>query len=368
VRVREAGAPARVLVVDDSATVRSALTAILSGTRAFEVAAASNPIIAQAKMRKERPDVIILDLEMPEMHGLDFLRKIMSEDPIPVVVCSALSGNAPDHAIRALEMGAVAVVEKPKLGVKQFLEDSALRFIDTVNGAVRARPRLPALPSRENHSADVVLPKARPRTAPGLERVVAVGASTGGTEALREILEALPSDAPGLLIVQHMPEGFTRAFADRLNKSCALKVKEAETGDRVCAGRALIAPGNRHLLLRRHGIELTVDARTGPLVSRHRPSVDVLFRSVAQSAGPRAMGVLLTGMGDDGAEGLLEMREAGSKTLAQDEASSVVFGMPREAIARGAVDEIVSLRSIPGRIVAFGISGRESACRPTLVP
>jgi two-component system chemotaxis response regulator CheB len=355
--------------VDDSATVRAALTNILSSARGFEVAAAANPLIAQAKMRKERPDVIILDLEMPEMHGLVFLRKIMSEDPIPVVVCSALSGDEPVDAIRALEMGAVAVVEKPKLGVKQFLEDSALRFIDTVSGAVRARPRPPLPATRERHTADVVLQKGpRPGASAALERVVAVGASTGGTEALREILEALPSDAPGLLIVQHMPEGFTRAFANRLNKSCALEVKEAETGDRVCAGRALVAPGNRHLILRRQGTELTVDARTGPLVSRHRPSVDVLFRSVAQSAGPRSMGILLTGMGDDGAEGLLEMREAGARTLAQDEASSVVFGMPREAIERGAVDEVASLRAIPARILAFSAGGRPPSLPTTERP
>jgi two-component system chemotaxis response regulator CheB len=343
-----------VLVVDDSATVRAALSAILGGSEAFAVATAPDPLIAQAKMKRNRPDVIILDLEMPGMHGLTFLDKIMAEDPIPVVICSSLGGRGVESAMDALERGAVAVVEKPKLGVKQFLEESALRLIDSVQGAVNARrpARRNAVPERR-HTADIVLPKRACRVEGPTDTVVALGASTGGTEALREILEALPPDSPGLLIVQHMPEGFTRAFADRLHKTCRIAVKEAETGDRVLRGRALIAAGNRHLLLHRDRDSYFVETREGPLVSRHRPSVDVLFRSVAQAAGPNAVGILLTGMGDDGAEGLLELKHCGARTVAQDEATSVVFGMPREAIRRGAVEVVLPLPQIAPRIAGL---------------
>jgi len=337
-------------VVDDSAVVRQVLTSILSPTRGMTVAAAADPLIAMEKMKRIRPDVILLDLEMPRMDGLSFLRKVMAEDPIPVVVCSGLAGPGTEAGLRALEEGAVEIVTKPKLGVKGFLEESATILVDAVRAAAHARLR-----TRRPHPRPTFPPSGRPPVSPAAgsaalrvttDKVVAIGASTGGTEALRELLQGLPPDAPGVVIVQHMPEVFTRAFADRLARICRVEVKEAADGDRVIEGRALIAPGNRHLRLHRSGAHYAVEVADGPLVCRHRPSVDVLFRSVAQSAGPNAVGVILTGMGSDGAEGLLEMRRAGAATLAQDEATCVVFGMPREAIAAGAVDEVLPLPRI----------------------
>jgi two-component system, chemotaxis family, protein-glutamate methylesterase/glutaminase len=347
-----------VLVVDDSAVVRQALVTILARGRTI-VATAADAVIATQKIQHLRPDVIVLDIEMPRMDGLTFLRHVMaSPQPIPVVVCSSLAQAGTQVALQALEEGAVAVVEKPRLGVREFLHDQARVFVETVNEAaqVRVRPRSRVLEPRPLLTADAVLP---PRPAlparPAAETVVAIGASTGGTEALRVILEALPADAPGIVVVQHMPEGFTRAFAQRLDGLCRVEVKEAEPGDRVEAGRVLIAPGNRHLLLRRSGPLYRAEVVDGPPVSRHRPSVDVLFRSVAQAAGPHAVGALLTGMGRDGADGLLEMKLVGAKTLAQDEATSVVFGMPKEAIAAGAAQEVLPLGRIAARL-------RELAC------
>jgi two-component system chemotaxis response regulator CheB len=339
---------ARVLVVDDSAVVRQALGAIL--TRAgLEVATASDPLIALDKMAGVRPDVIVLDVEMPRMDGLTFLRRIMAEAPLPVVICSGLAGAGTEVALHALEEGAVAIVEKPRLGVKGFLEESAGRLVETVLGALGARPRARAAPA-PRLQADAVLPARGPSPLRATtSKVVVVGASTGGTEALRQLLEAMPPDAPGIAIVQHMPEAFTGAFSRRLARTCAVEVKEAASGDRLCDGRALVAPGNRHLVVRRTGAHYAVEVLDGPPVRRHRPSVDVLFRSAAQAAGPNAVGVILTGMGDDGAAGLLELREAGAHTIAQDEATSVVFGMPKEAIARGAACEVLPLgRIAPG--------------------
>ncbi|MCM2254094.1 MAG: chemotaxis response regulator protein-glutamate methylesterase [Vicinamibacteria bacterium] len=335
-----------VLVVDDSAVVRQALTAILNA-RGCAVTTAPDPVFALEKIQRARPDVIVLDLEMPRMDGLTFLRKLMSQDPIPVVICSGLAGPGSEAALRALDEGAVEVVAKPSLAVREFLEESATLISDAVHAAARARlrgPRMAPMPVEPRHGADAVVRGATPhaiRTT--TDKVIAIGASTGGTEALREILEALPPDAPGMVIVQHMPEVFTRAFADRLDGLCKVRVKEAADGDRVIPGRALIAPGNRHTLLVRSGALYAVQVKDGPLVSRHRPSVDVLFRSAAAAAGHNAVGAILTGMGDDGAEGLLEMKRAGAATVAQDEASCVVFGMPREAIERGAVDHVVPL-------------------------
>ena len=343
-----------ILVVDDSAVVRQALATILAHGRTT-VATAADAVIAAQKIRQHRPDVIVLDIEMPRMDGLTFLRSLMSDaQPIPVVVCSSQAQAGTQVALQALEEGAVAVVEKPRLGVREFLHDQSRALLETVKEAalVHVRPRRRPSDVAPALSADAVLPPraARPDR-PAASRVIAIGASTGGTEALRAILEVLPDDAPGLVIVQHMPEGFTRAFADRLNGLCRVHVKEAESGDRVEAGRALIAPGNRHLLLRRSGSSYRVDVVDGPAVSRHRPSVDVLFRSVAQAAGRQAVGALLTGMGRDGAHGLLEMKVVGAATLAQDEASCVVFGMPKEAIALGAADEVVPLRRMPARLL-----------------
>lgn len=357
--------PLRVLVVDDSATVRQALTGILSAARGFEVTTASDPLIALGKMERDRPDVIVTDLEMPRMDGIAFLRRVMAEDPIPVLVCSALTGRGTEGAMLALDEGAVDVVTKPKLGVRQFLEESAVTLSDAVRAAavarLRSRPR--GFRGEARLTADaVVAPRRAPRVLPTTDKIVAMGASTGGTEAIRVVLEALPPESPGLVIVQHMPEGFTRAFAQRLDQSCRIAVKEAADGDRVLEGRALIAPGNRHLVVQRSGGHYAVSVREGPLVSRHRPSVDVLFRSVAQAAGSNAVGVLMTGMGDDGAQGLVEMKAAGAPTLAQDEASCVVFGMPREAIARGAVDEVVPLTDIAGRALGL-VAGRTAPRR-----
>lgn len=339
-----------VLVVDDSAVVRQAMSAILSNGHGMTVTVAADPMIAMQKMARVRPHVILLDLEMPRMDGLTFLRRIMSTDPIPVVVCSGLAARGTDAAIRALEEGAVEVIPKPALGVQGFLHDSGPTLVEMLRGAAaaRVRRRLPAPPAPgPRHTADAVLPR---RSSSGLhlttDKVVAIGASTGGTEALRQILEAMPPDAPGIVIVQHMPERFTAAFARRLDETCRIQVKEAESGDRVLDGRALIAPGNRHLLVRRSGGYYSVDVADGPPVSGHRPSVDVLFRSTAQAAGANAVGIILTGMGDDGAAGMLEMHQAGAATIAQDERTSVVFGMPKEAIERGGVDEVLPLPGI----------------------
>ena len=346
-----------VLVVDDSAVVRQAATAILSQDPGMVVTVAADPYIALDKMGRSRPDVILLDLEMPRMDGLTFLRKIMTEDPIPVVVCSGLAARGTATAIRALEEGAVEVLAKPQLGVRDFLHDSADTLIEVVREAAEVRvqrreagtPRLSLLPTAA--PAPTSRPHSRRRSDRRGDVVVAIGASTGGTEALRSILTAMPEDAPGMVIVQHMPERFTAAFAQRLDQLCRIEVKEAAPGDRVQPGRALIAPGNRHLTLRRHGDHHEVELSDGPRVSRHRPSVDVLFRSVAHAAGAHAVGVLLTGMGDDGAAGLLEMKRGGAATLAQDERTSVVFGMPKEAIERGAVDRVLSLPNMAAAIL-----------------
>ena len=362
---RKARQPLKVLVVDDSAVVRQVMTAVLSQEAGMDVAVAADPIIAIQKIKHTRPDVIVLDLEMPRMHGLDFLRKIMTEDPLPVVVCSALTGAGTDAALRALEEGAVEIVTKPRLGVHEFLHESAVRLIDTVRGAAearvpRGRPAARKPPPRL--SADAVLPARPPRRFPAAtETVVAAGASTGGTEALRILLQTLPPNTPPIVIVQHMPEHFTAAFAERLNQSCRLEVKEAADGDEIRAGRALIARGDRHLVVRGDRRVGTVD---GPLVSRHRPSVDVLFRSVAQIAGPNAVGVLMTGMGVDGAAGLLEMKQSGATTIVQDEASCVVFGMPQAAIALGAADVVVSLAAMPNVLAKrLATQGKRAAAR-----
>jgi two-component system chemotaxis response regulator CheB len=347
--------PIRVLVVDDSAVVRAALSEILSSDPAIEIlGAAADPFLAAERMRDQAPDVITLDIEMPRMDGLTFLQRLMAQHPLPVVICSSLAEEGCETALRALELGAVEVIQKPRLGARQFLEESRTRICDAVKAAARARlRRAPVRPIVEPKlTADAILPP--PRSDAMLqttERVVAVGASTGGTEALRQLLTSLPLDAPGVVVVQHMPERFTTAFARRLDSLCAVSVKEAEDGDSVVPGRALVAPGNRHTLVKRSGARYFVEVREGPLVSRHRPSVDVLFRSVARYAGRNAVGVILTGMGDDGARGMLELKAAGARTIAQDEATSVVWGMPLEAIKRGAVDEVLPLDAIAGDVL-----------------
>jgi two-component system, chemotaxis family, protein-glutamate methylesterase/glutaminase len=359
------GTDLQVLVVDDSAMVRQVMQAIMSTDRRIQVKAAADPLIAWAKMQKEPPHVVITDLEMPRMDGLTFIRKIMAEMPTPVVVCSGFAARGTELALRALEEGAVEVITKPKVGVREFLHESAVTLIDAVWSASQAQLN-PRLASTPRLSADVVLPrKNKPSSSSAPNSIIAVGASTGGTEALRLFLGALPTDCPPLAIVQHMPEIFTRAFAERLNKECAIEIAEARDGDRLQNGRALIAPGNRHMLVNRNGAEFVVQITDGPLVSRHRPSVDVLFRSVSISVGAKAVGVIMTGMGDDGADGLREMKEAGAITIAQDEASCVVFGMPKEAIGRGAVDVVMPLDQIADAIMSLrarGCANLEISC------
>jgi two-component system chemotaxis response regulator CheB len=345
----------RVLIVDDSAVVRQTLSEVLSGDPEIEImATAGDPFVAADRMKEETPDVITLDIEMPRMDGLTFLQKIMTQHPIPVVICFTLAEEGARSTLRALEYGAVDIVAKPRMGTRQFLQESSTMLCETVKAAASARVSLlrPSSAVQPKLTADAILPAATHAMADTTERVIAIGASTGGTEALRVVLEALPADTPGIVIVQHMPELFTRAFANRLDGLCHIAVKEAENNDSVLRGLALIAPGNRHLLLKRSGARYFVELKDGPLVCRHRPSVDVLFRSAARYAGSNAVGIILTGMGDDGARGMLELKQAGAQTFAQDEATSIVFGMPKEAIKRNAVDKVIPLQSVAAAIVA----------------
>ena len=345
------------LIVDDSAIVRQTLAQILQADADIEViATAADPFIAAQKIRQEVPDVITLDIEMPRMDGLTFLKKLMTQRPIPVVIISSLTARGTATAMQALESGAVEIFTKPQLHTKQALQDASLQLCDIVKAAaqVNLKPMVPPAKSIIQQVHPAAMAKQGLKTnlsmAKTTEKVVAVGASTGGTEALKTLLMAMPLDAPGILITQHMPEHFTRSFAERLNGLCRISVKEAEEGDSVLIGRALIAPGNQHMLLRRSGARYFVELQDGPLVNRHKPSVDVLFSSVAKYAGRNSIGVLLTGMGKDGAQGLLEMKEAGAYTIAQDEKSCVVFGMPKEAIRLGAADNVLSLELIASSI------------------
>ncbi len=369
--------PIKVLIIDDSALVRETLTTVLSTDPAIKViGTASDPIFGVRKISQERPDVIILDIEMARMDGLTFLRKINETvDPIPCIICSSQVESGSPNAIRALEYGACELIQKPLVGTRKFLEESKIRICDAVHSAFQSRGKLKQIiPSQLSGgaarqtpikaggiqpklTADVILEKPVAGTIPtdATERVVVIGASTGGTEALKDVLSAMPAEAPGIVVVQHMPEHFTNAFANRLNGLSQMTIKEAEDGDRVERGIVLIAPGNKHTLLKRIGKEYYVEVKDGPLVARHRPSVDVLFRSAARYAGRNAVGVIMTGMGDDGARGMREMHDAGAYTIAQDEASCIVFGMPAEAIKNGAVDKIVPLQSIAKSILSATI-------------
>jgi len=343
----------RVMIVDDSATVRQVLSGVLSAAPDIEViGTAPDPLFALDKMQRDWPDVVVLDVEMPRMDGITFLRKLMAEHPTPVVICSTLTEKGAETTLQALSAGAVGIVSKPRLGLKQFLVDSSDELISQVRAAAQACVRPVAYPpggvSKLGEKASI--PPA-PAMSVTTDQVVAVGASTGGTQALEIFLSALPRVTPGIVIVQHMPEKFTAAFAQRLNGVCALEVLEAKQGDRVIPGRALIAPGGRHMTLKRSGAQYQVEVIDGPPVNRHRPSVDVLFRSVARHAGRNALGIIMTGMGDDGARGLKEMREAGAYTLAQDEASCVVYGMPKEAVKLGGVE-----RSLPLPLIALEVT------------
>ncbi|ADE11816.1 protein-glutamate methylesterase/protein-glutamine glutaminase [Sideroxydans lithotrophicus] len=341
----------RVMIVDDSAVVRQVLAATLEEDSEIEVSGvASDPVFAIEKMGKSWPDVIVLDVEMPRMDGITFLKKIMAEHPTPVVICSTLTEKGAETSMQALAAGAVSVITKPKIGLKNYLQDAADNLVSTVKAAARSNVRRlqPAAGSvAPKLSADAILSVAAHHAmAQTTETVVAIGTSTGGTQALEAVLTALPRLSPGIVIVQHMPEKFTEAFANRLNGICQIEVREARNGDRVVPGLALIAPGGRHMMLKRSGAQYHVDVIEGPLVNRHRPSVDVLFRSTAKCAGSNALGIIMTGMGDDGARGLKEMREAGAKTVAQDESTCVVYGMPKEAVRLDAVDRILPLDEI----------------------
>jgi two-component system chemotaxis response regulator CheB len=352
----------KVMIVDDSAVVRQVVSQALASDPGMEViATASDPLFALDKMRSLWPDVLIVDIEMPRMDGITFIKKIMAERPTPVVVCSSLAEQGAQATFEALAAGAVAIITKPKSGLKSFLEDASNDIVQAVRSAAKANVRAlrtgspPPPVVRPNLSADVML---SPGLNPGLSRttdqVVAIGTSTGGTQALEAVLTRLPATCLGIVIVQHMPAVFTAMFAERLHSLCQIEVREAQNGDRVLPGRALIAPGGKHMMLKRNGAQYVVDVADGPLVNRHKPSVDVLFRSVAKFAGANALGIIMTGMGDDGARGLKEMHDAGAKTIAQDEASCVVFGMPKEAIKLGGVDFTLALDQIPAAIVNYG--------------
>ncbi|MBM7059108.1 chemotaxis response regulator protein-glutamate methylesterase [Pseudomonas sp. UL073] len=348
----------KVMIVDDSAVMREVMQQLLAPHRDIEVVGtAMDPLIALQKMQRVWPDVILLDVEMPRMDGITFLRQIMSTRPTPVVICSSLTEKGADITLQALSAGAVEVITKPTMGLRDFLQDSAQEMVGAIRTAAgaRLRPQPAAREPERKLSADALLeaPSGSLLNQRTTEKIVVLGTSTGGTQALESVLSALPVNAPGIAIVQHMPEKFTRSFAQRLDGLCAIEVREAQSGDRLIPGVALIAPGGKHMLIKRSGAQYVVEVKDGPLVSRHRPSVDVLFRSAALQAGRNALAVIMTGMGDDGARGLKEMHEAGARTFAQDEESCVVFGMPKEAIKLGGVDQVISLDDVPQLIMSW---------------
>ena len=348
-----------VYVIDDSAVVRQTLMHLLQGQPDIELmGSAPNPLIAGPVIRKNRPDVLLLDIEMPGMDGLTFLRQVMEESPIPTVICSTLTTDGSRMALEALSAGAVAIVAKPRLGLKQFLEDSRRELLQTLKTAARSRPRAGQLQPRVMPAAAVAhKPPIAGLHALSVNKPVVMGSSTGGTQALELVLTALPGDSPGIAIVQHMPEKFTAMYAQRLDGLCEMNIREAKDGDRLERGVVLIAPGGRHMQLRKAGGQYYAVVADGPPVNRHKPSVDVLFRSVAECAGKDVLALILTGMGDDGARGMKLLHERGARTIAQNEESCVVFGMPKEAIKLGAVNEILPLSQMAAAIRAFDARG-----------
>ncbi|HAS46723.1 MAG TPA: chemotaxis response regulator protein-glutamate methylesterase [Microscillaceae bacterium] len=346
----------KLLIIDDSALVRQVLTKIFSSDPEIDiVGTASDPYVAARKMKEIKPDVITLDIEMPRMDGITFLQRLMAQYPIPVVVISTLTVEEADTALMALEAGAVEVISKPKINTKEALEESTIKLCAAVKTAYYARverKRVISKPKRSTHSESTTTPqKRRNDIIRTTDKVVAIGASTGGVKAIKEILQQFPVDCPGVVIVQHMPKLFTKQFAFRLDNECEVSVKEAEDGESILKGHVLIAPGNLHLTVKRSGAKYIVQLLDAPLVNRHRPSVDVLFQSVAQSVGKNAIGVILTGMGSDGAKGILDMKVAGAFTIAQDEQSSVVYGMPKEAVKLNAIDKILNLNQIAPEVI-----------------
>lgn len=346
----------KILIVDDSAVVRQVLTGLLDGASGIKViGAAPDPVFAMKRMETEWPDVIVLDIEMPRMDGVTFLKKLMSERPTPVVICSTLTEKGAAVTMQAMSAGAVDIITKPKVNLRGFLQESKATIIDVIKAAAGSRPRMisaAALPNMTATGSDSILSGTHLKPmVQTTDRVIVIGTSTGGTQALEYLFTQLPRTSPPIVVVQHMPEHFTAAFAKRLDSICQVSIKEAEQNDRALPGVVLIAPGGKHMLLQRNGAQYRVDVKDGPLVSRHRPSVDVLFRSAAQSAGANAIGIILTGMGDDGAHGLKDMHDTGALTIAQDEASCVVYGMPKEAVKLGAIDGILPLSAIPQLIM-----------------
>jgi two-component system, chemotaxis family, protein-glutamate methylesterase/glutaminase len=348
----------KVYVVDDSAVVRQTLMHLIKDDPAIELAgSAPNPLIAGPAIRKNRPDVLLLDIEMPGMDGLTFLRQIMEESPIPTVICSTLTTDGSRMALDALAAGAVAVVAKPRLGLKQFLEESRRELLQTLKTAARSRPRRAAAPAPALAALATARPPVAGLHALSVNKPIVLGASTGGTQAIESVLTALPGDSPGIAVVLHMPEKFTAMYAQRLDGLCAMNVREARDGDRLERGLVLIAPGGRHMQLRKAGGQYFAVVADGPPVNRHKPSVDVLFRSAADCAGRDALAIILTGMGDDGARGMKALHDKGARTLAQDEASCVVYGMPKEAVALGAVDDVLPLGQVARAVMAFDARG-----------
>lgn len=354
------GKPIKVMIVDDSASVRKVITEIINSNPDMEViATAGDPLLAENYLKNNWPDVFILDIEMPRKNGLTFLKEIMSRRPTPVIICSSLAEKNASVTLDALASGAVEIITKPKIGVKDFLENSIMQITDAVRSAAianlkRIKPSPPPVLFTPKLTADVILSPRNPaKPVRVTDKIIVIGASAGGTQATEAILKVLPEDIPGIVIVQHMPEKFTFTYANRLNGVCKIKVKEAEDGEDVKNGCAFIAPGNLHLMLKVTSGKYAIQLKDGPPVSRHRPSVDVLFRSVASTSGKNALGIILTGMGDDGATGMKEMHDAGVRTIAQDKDTCMVFGMPREAIQRGGVDNILPLQKIPEAMVQF---------------